>query len=83
MTDESFAMGGSDDRALTPGCKRARAQIDAASRNRPPPRAWPRQWLAETVGPSRGSAWLGDRRHPVVAAGLGGLYETSRLQAAT
>ena len=79
--DDRFAMGGSDDRALNAGLQRARAQIDAEIAQSAAPTRVAAAVLAETVGPEPRLRWLAIAATLVVAAGLGGLYETSRLQA--
>ena len=72
---------GADDRALDAGLQRARVQIDAEIAQSAAPTRVAAAVLTETIGPQPRLRWLAIAATMVVAAGLGGLYETSRLQA--
>ena len=77
----SMSVDGSDDRALASGLQRARAVIDAEIAQSAAPTRVAAAVLAETIGPQPRPRWVAIAATMVIAASLGGLYETSRLQA--
>jgi hypothetical protein len=77
---DDASMNGSDDQLLAAGLHRARAAIDAEIGRSAAPKRVAAAVLAETVGPQPRFRWVAIAATMVVAAGLGGLYETSRIQ---
>jgi hypothetical protein len=78
---DRMSIGGPDERALHAGLQRARSQIDAEIAQSAAPTRVAAAVLSETIGSQPRLAWLAIAATMVIAAGLGGLYESSRLQA--
>jgi hypothetical protein len=80
VSDNDNPMTGSTDRALASGLQRARAAIDAEIAQSAAPTRVAAAVLADTIGPQPRLRWAAIAATMVIAAGLGGLYETNRLQ---